>query len=687
MSDAGVSRITPHVRLLEAPAELRKLQAWILWRYEQEPNEPKPRKIPYWATGQKRFGQNGSPLDRAKLVTFDAAREAAARRGFDGVGFCPLPEWGVTALDFDHCLDDSGQPPPEVLRAIGDTYVELSPSGTGLRAFVRGTLGNHKVLKVPGATWGFETFSTAGYVTFTGNAFWTTETLGLENTIAPVGAGVSALCMRCFGADRPTADGVDPLDLVEPRLGLSIEQIEAYLSDLDPSMGRDPWIRVGMALHHETSGDDTGFLLWDEWSSAGAQYPGTEALQAQWESFTRRAGTMRPVTMASVKRLSNEARQEKGLEPRAFDPLEKFKEPAPQALATEPVATPATFRGKFPIIASYQFAQRPPPEWIVKGVLPKADLGVMYGASGSGKSFVAMDLALAIARGAPWRERRVRQARVMYLAAEGGGGVAMRLRAYADHHMLPLDAAPLGVMDGVPSFMDIEDVAEIVDAVRSAGGVDLIIVDTFAQVTAGANENAGEDMGKALRHARKLREHTGAMILLIHHSGKDVARGGRGWSGIKAACDVELEVLRSEETDVRMLRTTKMKDGRDDLAFGFTLEEVMIGLDADGDPITSMVVVEAETPSLEEMRPASKAPLHGPQGRAVLDYLATFDLGSEPKALNDFVLGSAEFLPDDGFGSQVERCQKMLTFLSDRRLIQNLPIVVEHGMVKSPGAS
>lgn len=686
MSDAGVSRITPHVRLLEAPEELRKLQAWIIWRYEQEPNESKPRKVPYWASGQRRFGQNGSQLDRAKLVTFEAAREAAARRGFDGVGFCPLPDFGITALDFDRCLDERGRPPPEVLQAIGDTYVELSPSGTGLRAFVRGALGNHKALKVPGETWGFETFSSAGYVTFTGNAFWTTETLGLENTIAPVGPAVSALCKRCFGTDRPTSEGVDPLDLIEPRLGLSIEQIEAYLSDLDPSMGRDPWIRVGMALHHETCGDDTGFLLWNEWSSAGQQYPGEEALQAQWDSFTRRAGTMRPVTMASVKKMSNEARAERGLEPRVFDPLAKFKDDAPPAPAGAPVATPEGYAGKFPIIAGYQFARRDPPEWVIKGVLPMADLGVMYGASGSGKSFVALDLAMAISRGVPWRGRKVKQQRVMYLAAEGGGGVAMRLRAYADFHMLPLDQAPLGVMESVPNLMDLEDVAEIVGAVRAAGGVDLIIVDTFAQVTAGANENSGEDMGKAIKHARRLREHTGAMVLLIHHSGKDVARGARGWSGIRAAADVELEVIRSEETDVRMLRTTKQKDGRDDLAFGFTLEEVQIGLDRDGDPITSLVVQEAEAPSLEEMRPSSKAPTYGPIGRAVLEYLATFDLGAEPKAVHAFAVGAAEFLPDDGFGTPAERLQKMLDYLGDKRSMQSLPIVIEHGMVKPPGA-
>ena len=96
-----VRSIAPHLRSLDAPEPLRALPGWLLWRLESYKDEPKPRKVPYYATGARRHGTQGSPEDRAKLVTFAAARDAAARGGYDGVGLALMPEFGVTALDFD----------------------------------------------------------------------------------------------------------------------------------------------------------------------------------------------------------------------------------------------------------------------------------------------------------------------------------------------------------------------------------------------------------------------------------------------------------------------------------------------------------------------------------------------------------------------------------------------------------
>jgi len=654
----GVQSITPHVRHLDAPSDLRRLQGWITWRYEQFEGEPKPRKVPYYASGQKRYGQQGSPEDRAKLVTFDAAKDAAARRGFDGVGLAMLADWDVTALDFDDCIGADGSLPPEIAAIVADTYSEYSPSGHGVRAFVKGQLGNRKDLKNPAYPWNFEVFSSSGYVTFTGNPLPTTEALGLEDVVTPAGPRVLTLCEQRFGSARgDTFTSADPFETHEPPLGLSVTEMEAYLSDLDPSMGRDDWIKVGMALHHETEGDDTGFALWDEWSSDGVQYPGTEALQAQWESFERREINRRPVTMGSVKVMSAKARSTQGLEPRIPESLQRAVEEGRERLkARDPtltVGTPETFNGKFSIVPAGQFSQRDPPTWIIKGVLPDADLGVIYGASGSGKSFEILDMCVAIARGVEWRGRRVRQGRVLVVVAEGGGGMAGRLMAYALRHEFDFADVPLGIMHAAPNFMNDDDITEVIAALVAAQGVDLIVIDTFAQVTPGANENSGEDMGKALRNARLLREMTGAMIVLVHHSGKDATKGARGWSGIKAAADVELEVIRLEDTATRLLRTSKQKDGRDDLRWGFDLEEVLLGFDVDGDDVTSLAVVEAEVPTWEE--PVSEAELVSPIERAVIDALrdSEFGDGRGGLVLDDLTSQVAERLGELDAGQDV----------------------------------
>jgi hypothetical protein len=122
----------------------------------------------------------------------------------------------------------------------------------------------------------------------------------------------------------------------------------------------------------------------------------------------------------------------------------------------------------------------------------------------------------------------------------------------------------------------------------------VVIVDTFAQTTPGANENAGEDMGKALAHCKGIHRATGAVVVLVHHAGKDPTKGARGWSGLRAAADAELEVVRGATG--RALRLTKSKDGEDQLEWGFDLEVVQIGVDEDLEPITSCVVIETAMP-------------------------------------------------------------------------------------------
>src|SRR5260221_1165885 len=80
------------------------------------------------------------------------------------------------------------------------------------------------------------------------------------------------------------------------------------------------------------------------------------------------------------------------------------------------------------------------------------------------------------------------------------------------------------------------------------------------------------------------------MIVLIQHSGNDATKGARGWSGLRAAADVEFEIVRDPHSPQRVATITKLRDGGDDVEMGFKLDVVALGNDADGDPITSCVV-------------------------------------------------------------------------------------------------
>jgi hypothetical protein len=568
---SAVASIKPHIASIRVPEELATLPGWLVWRYEHHDGEAKPRKVPYYVNGGRRHGVQGRPEDRAQLTTLEAAKAAAARRGMDGVGLALMPEFDVVALDFDRCLVD-GAIHPEVERLVAGTYAEWSPSGEGVRAFMRGGLGNAKSAAGP---FGFEVFSSKGFVTVTGNRLEVTDIMGAENTVSPLTSDVTDLCQARFGnpADR---DDADPLMTYEPRLGLTDDQIREALDVLDPDCDRVIWRNAGMAVHHETQGE--GFHLWRDWSIKGEKYPGDAAIRQQWESFGKGEGRL--VTARTLIRLAKE------------NGAYIVTTVSPEQFAAES-ATPTEKPARFQLIQAHQFTNARPTRWLVKGVLPAGELAVMFGESGSGKSFLALDICAAIARGIDWRGHKVpARGRVVYVAAEGAGGFRKRLSAYAMHHGIELDQLDIWVLPAAPNLLEKADAVAVARAIAATGPADLVVVDTFAQTMPGANENSGEDVGKALAHCKGIHVATGATVMLIHHAGKDTSKGARGWSGLKAAADTEIEVLRFPAG--RVARLSKQKDGEDGAAWGFDLQVVPVGMDEDGDVIDSCVVVEAE---------------------------------------------------------------------------------------------
>lgn len=579
----AVSKMTPHIKDIKAPSELRNLPAWLIWRYEHDDKLDKPRKMPYYTNGGIRHGVQGRTEDRNQLTTFDAAKSAAARRGYDGVGFALMPEFGLVALDFDDCVTDQGLD-ATVENLVAGTYAEYSPSGNGVRAFMKGNLGNRKS---HGKPFGFEVFSDKGFVTFTGNTLEVTEMMGATDTIADLSDEVIHYYQERFReAFEPDVDVV-----TDPPIGLTDGQIQDALDVLDPDMGHDDWLHVGMALHHETNGQ--GFEYWNTWSQASEKYPGRDALQRRWNSFGK--NNSRRVTAKTLVRMASRNGAYLG----TFVSMDEFEAIVDSVetidAASVELPTKAANDLRFEPIPCQQFSQGTPPAWIVKGIVPQAELLVLFGESGSGKSFLALDLAFSIALGTEWRGHKVKQGRVVYIAAEGGGGVRKRLTAYALHHDIDLADVPMGIIHASPNLLSKDDALDIAKAIRATGGAQVVIVDTFAQTMPGANENAGEDVGKALAHCKGIHIATGALVILVHHAGKDTSKGARGWSGLRAAADAEIEVIRNQQSE-RYARISKQKDGEDGLEFGFKLEMIDVGMDEDGDIVQSCVAIEAEVP-------------------------------------------------------------------------------------------
>jgi hypothetical protein len=132
--------------------------------------------------------------------------------------------------------------------------------------------------------------------------------------------------------------------------------------------------------------------------------------------------------------------------------------------------------------------------------------------------------------------------------------------------------------------------------------LELVVIDTLSRAMAGGNENSPDDMGKLVRRCDDIRIATGAAVALIHHAGKDEARGARGHSSLKAASDTEIEVSRSEATGVATAYVAKQRDHPSGQTFPFKLEVVEIGQDEDGENVTSCVLIAAEAPARTDSR-------------------------------------------------------------------------------------
>lgn len=243
---------------------------------------------------------------------------------------------------------------------------------------------------------------------------------------------------------------------------------------------------------------------------------------------------------------------------------------------------------RFSFKTASEVRNMPPMRWRIKQLLPERGIGLIFGASASGKSFLGFDMGACITLGRSFYGRKVVRCPVVYVALEGGAGVSKRVQAWEKFHsqqipdIFRIVTDPLSLLES-----DGHAFAGDLNAAGLSGGV--IIVDTLNQSAPGADENSPSDMGKIIANAMIVQRLTDSLVLLVHHTGKDKTKGPRGHSSLGAALDVAIEVERNAIG--REWSIYKLKDGEDGLSFPFKLESVNLGIDEEGDPITSCVAV------------------------------------------------------------------------------------------------
>lgn len=375
------------------------------------------------------------------------------------------------------------------------------------------------------------------------------------------------------GLQRPVREHVEvkiPDDLVTLRAAL-----DAIPNAGENELNYDEWRNALFGIHDATGGSDVGLTLAHEFSAKSSKYDPDFLDHRIWPHISSEREDR--ITVRTLYRLAA---------PYGFiDPtIAADFEDERARVAASVAGTPLRFR----FLSAGEFADRKSAGWIVRGVLPAGDVAVIYGEPGSGKTFFALDLVVAIALGVEWRGKKVKQGRVAYIAAEDDGGVQDRLKAQAMHRGLTPADIGIHFLPDAPNFLERSQIADVIAGLKACGPVSVVVVDTLARVTAGGNENAGEDMGKVLGHCTTIWRATGALVILVHHSGKDASKGARGWSGIKAAVHAEISILRA--ADDRVATVAKLKNGQDGEEFGFRLQQVPVRLDDDGEVVTSCVV-------------------------------------------------------------------------------------------------
>lgn len=555
------------------PAELRAHARWAPWRAQWNEKRQKWDKIPCQANG---YGLSTAKPER--WLTYDAALAALRARPdqFAGLGYCMTGPHGLVGVDLDGCVGPRGGVDPwaaEIVDTLA-SYTEVSPSGRGLRIFSLGEVPED----------------------------WTNHDIGIE-VYAGHEPRFLTVTGEVLGGDRATVRTAPPAAMAELSTRYAREKAKAtvislQLPDLVDELALPdladleiPW----QARDFLTEGTHRGDRSRELFAAAVALYGAGLADDVVLSLLAASPHAMevaldhrrQDADRALMYLWAEHAQKAKGRATRKVATVDDFEDVSEPPAPGAPAAPKKAMRFQFK--DADEFSDGPPMQWLIKHVLPKAEVGVMYGPPGAGKSFLVTDLARAVATGTEWRGRRVRQATVAYIVAEGAGGFRLRLRAVRDHFGQSLKGMPLKILDEAPNLLDKKDVQDLAASLRTLPGLELIVVDTLAQTTPGANENSGEDMGRALGHCKALHRATGAMVLLVAHSGKDESRGVRGWSGIRGAVDVEIQVERSDK--YRAATITKMKDGPGEgEEFAFTLHSVSLGADPDGDDITSCVI-------------------------------------------------------------------------------------------------
>jgi hypothetical protein len=616
------------------PRAMRERTQWMLTDRNKAPLA--------WDWGEQRT-YAGAKNRADQYLAFSTALEIAEQEGLL-LGYITLPDDPFTIIDIDlkdNKVYDVGA--DEVKKSLlngahGSSYIETSLSGKGYHIVVRGKLGHD----FNAQSAGIECYGNRGFVVMTGR---------MPEACAPVEPSEQQPVLewladkykRAFeeaadsdrtkfdrdAVENPTAADValDDALIASMTTWHNAANLERYFygQDLRPnggggSEGDLALMQAFMKFTKSERKPEAAMRMFLKTPRAKARQPYKSAT-SDWSQYLERTLRAAEIAVARDEKRAKDFDFSAGTHAmmEAYKAqIEASRAPEIGQVADAPIVNsgvapgqqpPAPFSG-FKWLNKRDLEALPPLEWVVKGLFPVGGVGAIYGESGSGKTFVAIDMIAAIAEGTRWFNMRTKQLPVSVFALEGEGGLRGRVKAWElqnkreyPESVLFWDSAKNGsfaLRDGDPRSDEnktrLVQLCADLNASGRRGGV--VVIDTLNQASDGADENSSRDMGELLRAMKLIQRETGSLVLVVHHATKSKENQSmRGHGSLYGAMDGVMEVLRdviNEQTGEpiegrRGWVAKKVKDGRDGYTKLFDMRQHIVGSDEDG-PIESIAI-------------------------------------------------------------------------------------------------
>jgi len=566
------------------PEELKAHACWVAWRYEQRRDQPKPAKVPL---NPKVWGK----LDYAKVndpttwATFDEAEAYAEQHG-TGIGLVLTVGAGLCCIDLDATSDPGKQAIQNAIREdamAAGAYIEESPSGKGSHIWVRQEgLATAPKSGVPGV----ECYTAERFITFTGKG---------RGQVVPMPDSLGSRLAPCFAAPAAPVVAAPSIDLPT----LSDEEVcsraAAHYQDAFRALWQGDWERLGIGDGSQSDADFYFAIMLARFTSD----------PDQWLRLFSQSGMAKTLDRKKTKRHMQQYLQ------RTYDRARERAD-SDEAVArwARSLMQPRDIEGEDPDFEYLDsFAEGAPAELkLVDGLLGEGGLSVIYGPPNSGKSFLALDLAFAIASGRPWFGKPTIAGPVLYAAGEAAPGLRKRTRAIIQHKNCA--GAPIGILK---TALDLPNDWDMLAARLRRMKRDLnqapalLVIDTVNRFYGDGDENSSKDMRAFLGSVEKVRKEFPALhVLLIHHSGKDADKGMRGSTALLGAIDTAIQ-CKAEPRHLAWVE--KQREGVAHYGLPFKLREVIVDY-PDGRQLATCIV--------EQDTDGKPAPVNKSTSRTVL---------------------------------------------------------------------